>query len=329
MPRDARPSTHGDSAEPSAQSDHADHEWLDRYAVHIRVEGGLSPRTVEAYLSDLAQWRDSLCAHGRRLVEAAPADIERFLAESVTQGKGARTRTRAIASLRGFYRYLSAEGGCAQDPMEHIRAPRLGRRLPHTLSEQDVAQLLAWAPGAKPEGIRDQAMIELLYGSGLRVSELVGLRSADLKLDVGCVRVTGKGNKQRLVPIGDMARAALALYLAQARPLLLRRRVSPSLFVTRRGGPLTRQMCWTLVKRRAQQVGLAAAISPHALRHSFATHLLDRGADLRAVQTMLGHASIATTQIYTHVEGRRLKQVHERYFPRKTRRRSSSAPETS
>ncbi len=299
----------------------SDDALLDRYLTYVRVDAGLSRNTVAAYLTDLRQFVSMLHRLGcHDVCQAGVAQVEAFVAQATADGRAARSRMRYLASLRGFFDFLVRERLASANPLEQIVGPKPGRALPRTLSEQEVTALLDWSHGSKPEQLRDAAMVELLYASGLRVSELVGLRLASLQLEVGSVRVTGKGTKQRVVPIGDMARAKLLVYVEQARPALLRGRLSPYVFVTRRGGPLTRQNFWALLKRRAQQAGIAVAISPHMLRHSFATHLLDRGADLRAVQTLLGHASIATTQIYTHVEGRRLKQVHERFFPRRARR---------
>lgn len=313
-------------APPSAALTPSDAAVLDRYLTYVRVEAGLSRHTVSAYYTDLRQFMTMLHQQGCHDVrQAGVAEVEAFVAHATAQGRTARSRMRYLASLRGFFDFLVRENLAPANPLAQIVGPKLGRALPRTLSEQDVTALLDWNPGTKPEQLRDAAMVELLYAAGLRVSELVGLRLAAVQVDVGCIRVTGKGSKQRVVPIGDLARAKLLVYIEQARQALLRGRVSPYVFITSRGGPLTRQNFWALLKRRAQQAGITAAISPHVLRHSFATHLLDRGADLRAVQTLLGHASVATTQIYTHVEGRRLKQVHERFFPRRARAGATSA----
>lgn len=299
---------------------------LDRYLSHLRVEGGLSVNSIEAYRSDLQQFFLALSRGGLRDVRrATTAHVEAFLAEALRRGRAARSRMRYLASLRGFFRFLLDEHLVSRNPVEPLRGPAGGRVLPRTLSEQDVTALLEVRAGSRPEHQRDAAMIELLYAAGLRVSELVGLRMHDLKLDVGCVLVTGKGRKQRIVPMGDVAREKLARYVETARPAMLKGRSSAHVFVTRRGGPLTRQNFWALLRQQAKRAGIGAPISPHVLRHSFATHLLDHGADLRSVQAMLGHASVSTTQIYTHVERRRLKQVHERYFPRRLRRRSNSS----
>ncbi len=300
--------------------------WLDRYLSHLRVEGGLTPNTVAAYRADVCQFLGLLRVAGVGLSETSPAHVESFLAAAVDRGRVARSRQRYVASLRGFFRFLVQERVIVRNPMDHVQAPKAGRALPRTLSEQDVAAILDMPAGPRPEHARDAAMIELLYAAGLRVSELVGLRLVDLSLEVGCVAVTGKGRKQRVVPMGDVAREKLSRYLEFARGALLKGRPSPFVFVTRRGSALTRQSFWVVLRQRARQAGIASAISPHMLRHSFATHLLDRGADLRSVQTMLGHSSIATTQIYTHVERRRLKRVHDECFPRRARRPSGPSP---
>ena len=298
---------------------------VDRYLAHLRVEAGLSVHTIEAYRSDLRQFLLTLGDEGVADVrQVVPPHVTAFLARVHQRGRAATSRVRYLAALRGFFRFLQAEQVIDRNPMETVAGLKTGLTLPRTLSEQEVTALLDLPSGTRPEQQRDAAMVEVLYAAGLRVSELVGLRVADVRLDVGYVQVTGKGNKQRIVPIGDLARDKLVRYLESARPQLLKGRTSPSLFVTRRGGGLSRQNFWMLLRLRARRAGIPSSISPHVLRHSFATHLLDHGADLRAVQTMLGHASISTTQIYTHVERRRLTQVHERFFPRRGKRSRSA-----
>lgn len=308
----------------AGQEDRTDH-WIDRFVRYLRVESGLAANTAESYRLDLEKFFSYL----RKREWSDPADVTpsvlaEFFAEIAKGGAAASSRARYLATLRGLYRFLRQEGFCRDDPTQHLSAPKTGVKLPRTLTKQEVAALLDGPVPGGPEAARDDAMIELLYASGLRVSELVALPLAGLNLQVGYVLVSGKGSKQRIVPIGETAHRKLAQYLSQARGLLLKRRTSPMLFVTRRGGPLTRQGFWKLLRRRARQAGITARLSPHVLRHSFATHLLDRGADLRSVQAMLGHASLATTQIYTHVERERLKQVHDRFFPR--RRGSARRP---
>lgn len=294
---------------------------VERYLAHLRVEAGLSVNTIEAYRSDLQQFLQSLREDRvTTLQQVAAAHVTAFLERVHRRGRAATSRVRYLAALRGFFRFLHAERLIDHNPMEAVAGPKRGLALPRTLSVQEVTTLLDLPGGTRPEHQRDAAMVEVLYAAGLRVSELVGLRLTEVKLEVGYVLVTGKGHKQRIVPIGDLARAKLVQYLETARPQLLKGRRSPYVFVTRRGGGLSRQNFWILLRQRARRAGIPTPISPHVLRHSFATHLLDHGADLRAVQAMLGHASISTTQIYTHVEGRRLKQVHERFFPRRAKR---------
>lgn len=295
---------------------------IDRYLSELRIEGGVSRNTLESYRRDLAKFESFLKA--RRIKD--PGGVTR---RTVSAFVGALSRrqlspasiARGVSALRGFFRFLCKERFVPDNPVVDATTPRRWLRLPKTLSADEIDRLLRVAAGKKPEDLRDAAMLELLYATGLRVSELVGLDQARLNLDVGYVLVSGKGNKQRVVPMGDPARRKLERYLGEARPTLLRGRTSPYLFVTRRGGRLTRQGFWKLLRARARQAGIAKVISPHMLRHSFATHLLDHGADLRSVQAMLGHADISTTQIYTHVERARLKQVHRELFPRKSRRR--------
>jgi len=228
---------------------------------------------------------------------------------------------RCLSAIRGWLRFLMRERMIEEHPTIGLAPISRGVRLPKALSQQNVTALLDLAAVPTLEDLRDRAMVELLYATGLRVSELVLAEVAQVNLDVGYLRVTGKGAKQRLVPMGEGARQLLQQYMDEARPRLLKQRASRYLFVSRRGGPLTRQAFWKLLRRRAQRAGITQVISPHMLRHSFATHLLEGGADLRSVQVMLGHANIATTQIYTHIERGRLKRVHDRYFPRVGRRR--------
>jgi integrase/recombinase XerD len=297
---------------------------IDRYLSELRIEGGVSRNTLESYRQDLAKFESFLKA--RRLADPGRATrrtVSAFVGELSRRTLSPASIARCVSALRGFFRFLCKEGFARDNPVADATTPRPWLRLPKTLSADEIDRLLRVAAGKKPEHLRDAAMLELLYATGLRVSELVGLEQARLNLDVGYVLVSGKGNKQRVVPMGDPARRKLERYLDEARAPLLKGRASPYLFVTRRGGRLTRQGFWKLLRARARQAGIAKAISPHMLRHSFATHLLDHGADLRSVQAMLGHADISTTQIYTHVERARLKQVHRELFPRKSRRRGA------
>lgn len=250
----------------------------------------------------------------------APPVAVAFLSELHQGGLAAVSIARTVSALRGWFRFLGRDAAADRDPLRDVTPTRRGLRLPKTLTKQEVEALLDLPAGQTPEDQRDRAMLELLYASGLRVSELVGLQLTHMDLQAGCLRVFGKGAKERVVPMGQTARELLRIYLDHGRAALLKGRSSRALFVSRRARPLTRQAFWKLLRQRARRAGIAKSISPHMLRHSFATHLLEGGADLRAVQAMLGHADIATTQIYTHVERSRLKQVHQRYFPRQLRR---------
>ena len=294
---------------------------IERFLQNLRVEGGLATNTLEAYRRDLTKLHDFLAARGED-------DLGRVTRQTMTQFLGHLKRThlsfastaRCMAAIRVFYRFLCGEELARDNPLSGMQAPRSGRRLPRTLSHREVTTLLDLDRGTRPEDLRDAAMVELLYATGLRVSELLGLRISQVNLAAGCVLATGKGAKQRMVPIGDPAREKIQRYLTLARGSVGRQRHSPYLFLTRRGTTFTRQGFWKVLRARARRAGLLTAVSPHMLRHSFATHLLERGADLRSVQTMLGHASLATTQIYTHVERERLKRLHTDLFPRKRRR---------
>ncbi|HYM37961.1 MAG TPA: site-specific tyrosine recombinase XerD [Nitrospiraceae bacterium] len=299
---------------------------IDRYLSELRIEGGVSRNTLESYRNDLGKFQAFLKVQRvRDLARVSPRTVSAFVGQLSQRKLSPASIARCVSALRGFYRFLCHERMVSENPTTDVTTPRPWLRLPKTLSADDVDCLLRVVSGKKPEDLRDAAMLELLYATGLRVSELVGLEQARLNLDVGYVLVSGKGNKQRVVPMGEPARRKLETYLEQARPALLKRRTSPHAFVTRRGGPLTRQGFWKLLRARARQADIRKPISPHMLRHSFATHLLDHGADLRSVQAMLGHADISTTQIYTHVERARLKQLHQHLFPRKARRKNVNA----
>lgn len=280
------------------------------------MEQGLSANTLAAYRADLkglAQW---LAAHGRDLLHATHGDLLNYLARRVHEQARPRTTARLLSSERRFYQYQVREGRLQEDPSALIEAPKLGRPLPKALSEAEVESLLTAPDTNQALGLRDRAMLELLYASGLRVSELVNLTVTQLNLRQGVVRVMGKGSKERLVPIGEEATGWLEHYLRGARPALLQETQSMSLFVTQRRAVMTRQAFWYLIKRYARKVGVKASLSPHTLRHSFATHLINHGADLRAVQMLLGHHNLSTTQIYTHVARERLKAVHATHHPR-------------
>lgn len=290
---------------------------LDAFCDALWLEDGLSQKSLESYRRDLGQLSDWLNREGGRLETAAAGDIQRFLADrTLRQGVAARTLARQLSACRRYYRWLVRQGRRADDPTVNIEPPRLPRPLPKSLSEAEVEALLA-APEVETDlGLRDRAMLELLYACGLRVSELVGLPYAALDLGMGVVRVFGKGGKERLVPLGEEAGDWLRRYMDDARPALLGRRVSDALFVTARAAAMTRQAFWYRIKHYAASAGIRTALSPHTLRHAFATHLLNHGADLRVVQMLLGHADITTTQIYTHVARERLKQLHAAHHPR-------------
>lgn len=287
---------------------------VDAYLTHLKVERGLARATVEAYAADLAGLVRFLEREGIELAEVDAAAISAWLLELSRGGLGARSQARHLSAARGLFKWLLAEREIARDPTELIDAPKLLRKLPAVLTREEVAALLAVPDRSDPRGRRDQAMLYTMYAAGLRVSELVGLRLGDANLESGFVQVLGKGDKRRIVPLGVPAKKRIEAWLADrgawAKPN------EPALFVTSRGGPMTRQGFWKLVKRYAAAAGIVKPISPHKLRHSFATHLLLGGADLRAVQTMLGHADIGTTQVYTHVTGDHLGRMHARYHPR-------------
>jgi integrase/recombinase XerD len=290
---------------------------IDLYLDHLKVERHLAPNSIAAYARDLAGFRAFCAAREVHALEGAGANLvlEHLIALS-TARMSVRTQARHLVTLRGLFRYLRAERLCQADPTATVELPKIGRRLPEVLTLDEVERLLATPDRATPLGLRNAAMLELLYATGLRVSELTALRVDEVDLEAGFVSTLGKGRKQRLVPIGDAARALLALYLTRARPALSTRRRSNDLFLSRRGARLTRQTFWKMVADTARGAGIAKDIYPHMLRHSFATHLLERGADLRAVQAMLGHADISTTQIYTHVSRSHLVDSYRRHHPR-------------
>lgn len=290
---------------------------IDRFCDHLWLEDGLADLTLAAYRRDLRTfggWLEKERAH--RLDAAVAGDIEGYLAWRFAGHAQPRSAARYTSALKRFYRYLLRENLIALDPTLNLDSPKLPRSLPKTLSEADVERLLDSADVNTPLGLRDRAMLETLYATGLRVSELVGLKLTAVNLNDGVLRVTGKGNKDRLVPLGEEAVQWLKRYLAESRPLLLERQLSDAVFVTARGGGMTRQAFWYLIKRHARAAAITRPLSPHTLRHAFATHLLNHGADLRVVQMLLGHSDISTTQIYTHVARERLKQLHAAHHPR-------------
>jgi integrase/recombinase XerD len=301
------------SPEPSA----ADRALIHDFQDSLWIEEGLSKNTQISYASDLSLFADWLKAQQQKeLPHVQTGDIEAYLALKFHQKASNRTSARLLASLRKFYLWLLRQGKTEHDPCATIKSPHLGKPLPHTLSERDVENLLAAPETGEPLGQRDRAMLELLYATGLRVTELVSLRLDQVNLRQGVVRVTGKGSKDRLVPLGEEAESWLESYLRESRRIILGKRQSDDLFVTDRGGAMTRQAFWYLIKRHALTAGIAKHLSPHTLRHAFATHLLNHGADLRVVQMLLGHSDLSSTQIYTHVAQERLKELHARCHPR-------------
>ena len=283
---------------------------------YLRVEKGLAANTLAAYQRDLDKFVTFAAARKRKLQQISRDDIVDFLASLYRQKLDSRSVARHLVSVRSFFRFALSEGWIQQEPTANLESPKGWKRLPAFLSLSEVERLLAQPDLGTPLGLRDKAMLELLYSSGLRVSELTHVRVADLQMDMGCLRCVGKGDKERLVPVGKQALAAVRLYLRDARPRLLRRGPSPYLFLTRLGGKMSRICFWMIVSGYGRRAGLRKKLSPHKLRHSFATHLLERGADLRSVQMMLGHADISTTQIYTHVVQERLKTIYKAHHPR-------------
>lgn len=291
---------------------------IDQFADALWLSDGLARNTIESYRRDVTQLHDWLIAQKRAsLVDVAVNDLKAFLAHRVEVAKSsARSTARLTSALKRFFQYLMQERVITKDPSAALESPKLTRGLPKSLSERDVEALLN-APDLKsPLGMRDKAMLETLYATGLRVTELVTLKTAQVSLDMNVVRVIGKGNKERLVPMGEVAAEWIKRYQAEARSDILGAQKSADLFVTQRGGAMTRQMFWHTIKAQAFRAGIYVPISPHTLRHAFATHLINHGADLRVVQLLLGHADITTTQIYTHVARERMKALHQTHHPR-------------
>jgi len=298
------------------QCSEADIAIIDRFADALWMENGLSENTLAAYRRDLYGFAAWLAGRQAALAEAGAVELLPFLAGQYRNGRALRSNARLLSSLRRFYRYLVREGRRKDDPTANIESPKLDRPLPYTLSEAEVEALLAVADTSAAIGLRDRAMLELLYASGLRVSELVSLDADQVNLSHGVVRVLGKGNKERLVPVGDEAVSWLQRYCQEARPQLLRGKISNRLFVSRKTGSITRQAFWYRLREYALRSGIRGHLSPHTLRHAFATHLVNHGADLRVVQMLLGHSDLSTTQIYTHVARERLRQLHREHHPR-------------
>lgn len=293
-----------------------DHPLIDRFLDALWLEKGLSPHTRAAYRSDLGHFHGWLQERGGDLAAAGREVILNHLAWRLEQGYKARSTARLLSGLRGFYRYLLREGLIAEDPTLQVELPQIGRPLPKSLSEADVEALLAAPDIDEPIGLRDRAMLEVLYACGLRVTELVSLTLEQVNLRQGVLRVFGKGSKERLVPLGEEAMAWIERYLRDSRVFLLDGKPSDVLFPSLRGEQMTRQTFWHRIKHQAQIAGIGKPLSPHTLRHAFATHLLNHGADLRVVQMLLGHSDLSTTQIYTHIARQRLQELHAQHHPR-------------
>ena len=295
----------------------SDDSILDEFCDALWLEDGLARNTLDSYRLDLTQFASWLSERQKKTMLAAEhADLLTYLAHRVAGKSKATSTSRLLSSLKRFYQHALRQGKIAVDPTLNIDSPKLPRGLPKVLTEQDVEKLLAAPDVEEPLGLRDRTMLETLYASGLRVSELVTLKTAQVSLDMGVVRIIGKGAKERLVPLGEEALSWIKRYLKEARPRILDKRMTNAMFVTNRGQAMTRQSFWHLLKRHAAHAGLSKPLSPHTLRHAFATHLLNHGADLRVVQLLLGHSDISTTQIYTHVEKSRLKNIHHQFHPR-------------
>ena len=290
---------------------------VDQYLNYLVVEKGLASGTIDAYARDLGRYVRFLRANKiSNIAETDTPVILKYLLNLRDKGLGIRSRARHLVTLRGFYRFAVQEKVIKKDPARLVELPKFGVRLPDVLSFEEIKKLLN-APDTKTaKGLRDAAMLELLYAAGLRVSELIKVKMTEINMEAGFVRVFGKGAKERIVPIGGYAKEKIQAYVAHGRPTLLKENISPYLFVARAGKPMTRQGFWKLLKRYGLQAAIKNAVTPHSLRHSFASHLLEGGADLRAVQMMLGHVDISTTQIYTHVARDHLKKMHEKYHPR-------------
>lgn len=291
---------------------------IDAFADAMWLEAGLSKNTLSAYRSDLKQFCVFLITDriDVKLMEVSRVEVQKYLAYCLANGVKASSSSRILSTLRRFYRYQIRENTIQEDPCSHVLSPKLGRPLPKSLSETDVEALLEAPDTNKPLGLRDRAMLETLYATGLRVSELVGLRIDEINLSVGVLRIIGKGSKERLVPIGEQATDWIERYLSLGRSALIKQNVSDAVFVTNRGGAMTRQAFWHLIKKYAVIAGIQNTLSPHTLRHAFATHLLNHGADLRSIQMLLGHSDLSTTQIYTHVARQRLQSMHAEHHPR-------------
>ena len=290
---------------------------VDDYLTHLGLERRFADHTVESYRRDLTSLARFAAGREQELTALGRVDLEALVRQLMGEGRSPRSVARLVACVRGFYRFLSLHRHVPTNPAEDLESPRAWQVLPKFLAIEDIDRLLAAPDHTTAAGLRDRAMIELLYATGLRVSELINLRASDLHLEAGYLTATGKGQKQRIVPFGDSAASWVGKYMDEGRPALLRKRTATKLFVNARGGTgLTRVGFWKILKGYARGIGLARQVSPHVLRHSFATHLLERGADLRAIQMMLGHADLSTTQIYTHILDARMRTLYDKFHPR-------------
>ena len=291
-------------------------DWLAEFGNFLRVEKGLATNSVASYLLDLEKLQDFAKGEAREIINLNSKDLQAWSRALRRQGLAPRSISRALAAARGFYRYLLTDRAIQEDPSENLESPRSFKSLPNLLTKKEVEKLMLQPDISTPRGSRDRAMIEVLYASGLRVSELVSLTLPQLNSSLGIVTCMGKGSKERIVPIGREALSCVNEYLQNARGPLLKKKSSAYLFVNRRGAGMTRQGFWKILKAYGRKAEIRRPLTPHVLRHSFATHLLENGADLRSVQMMLGHSDISTTQIYTHVTRERLKQIYQKFHPR-------------
>ena len=291
-------------------------EHLDLFISTLLSQDGISRNTAVAYRQDLEKFASWLQGKKKSLSVTTEEDIQRFLSECLNQQYKATSQSRFVSSLRRYFRFLLREGLIGQDPSADICMPKAGRYLPDCMTEKEVESLLEAPATHTANGLRDKTILELFYACGLRVSELISIKRVQLQLEIGCLRIVGKGNQERLVPMGEEAIEWLTQYLQTAREQLLKGRECEALFVSNRGHMMSRQSCWYMIKKMAQRAGISKNLSPHTLRHAFATHLLDHGADLRAVQMLLGHKNLSTTQIYTHVANQRMRNLHSQHHPR-------------
>jgi integrase/recombinase XerD len=307
---------HRDSAGIGSETINDPKTLIDRFLDAIWMERGLSENTLGAYRADLVALNQRLESKSVELIKATRADIMDYIAWRVEGGAKPRSTARQLSSFRRFYRYMLREGMISEDPTVNIAMPKIGRSLPQSLTEQDVEALLSAPKVAEPLGHRDRTMLEVLYATGVRVSELINLKLSQINLNQGVLRIVGKGDRERLIPLGDEAQDWLREFIDGPRGEILLERQTEYLFPTRRGDRMTRQAFWHIIKRYAKKSGVSKKLSPHTVRHAFATHLLNNGADLRVVQLLLGHSDVSTTQIYTHVARERMKELHGRHHPR-------------